>query len=1232
MVHFSNRSSSDRVFRLGRYPLVSRMFSQRAVSGLLALFFLVGMAFIWYSSAVNAGITTLTPLAKGFSQIASGNDFSCGIANGTGKVYCWGNGQYGRLGNGSTSPQAYPTPVDMTGVLAGKTAISIDAGYNMACIIASDNNGYCWGGNGSGELGNGATTDSSVPVAVSTGPTSALNGKTLKKISVGHVHTCAIASDDLAYCWGNNIAGQLGNNTTTSSSVPVAVDTGPTSGLNGKTVLDITSTNFGNIFLWQYHSHTCAVASDNKAYCWGRNNNGQLGDGTNTDRTIPVAVDTSALSALAGKNVTSISGGYYNTCAIASGAAYCWGVGTSGALGHGGTASSNYPVAVTATGVLSGKTLTDISSSGNNHSCALDNTGKAYCWGVGTLGQLGNNLSANSSDPVTVDMSGWLSGKTIKSISANGQATTLGHTCVVTTDGGAYCWGSNSISQLGTKIISSGSGQKSQVAVPVFSDNNPFSTSAWRTFANADSVTPGAPLAATNAVPTVNSTDTFRLRAGLKSTALMADIKSGNNFSCGLTQTGEVYCWGLNSNGQLGNNSTVSSADPVAVSTAGLLAGKTVTALSVGDTHACVIASDGNAYCWGNNANGQLGDSQVCGTGNCLVPVAVSKAVALSGKTVLSISAGGLHTCAIASDNLAYCWGNNATGQLGDNSTTQRTVPAAVNTSATSALNGKTVLSISASRYHTCTIASDNLAQCWGGNTSGALGDNSTTQRNRPVMVDTGASSGLSGKTVLAISTGKYYSTCAIASDNLAYCWGNNANGQLGNGNTTQSLLPKAVDMSASSALSGKTVKSISLGSYLACAIASDNLPYCWGIGSSGQIGNGTNTLTNSLPKAVTVSGQLSGKTVSTISAGLDHVCSVASDNKSYCWGSNANGQLGVSTATVNPSLVPYASNMSTMAGPQINAGENSYKLQFATRSAATCSAQVTGFTDITSATTVAFNDNPSVANNTTISSTANDPVPAAQASLQSYIDTSGSFTNPTNIASGKTGLWDFSLRTIGAPGATSYCIRMAYSDGVPMEQSLYFPEITISGSSPTLSLSFVDSGGVGVTNPTFNFGSVLNSGTFQTTTGTFGDSSRRLRLSNTTYANGWNVTIAPTAGPTATWNRSDSLAKYDLNDSGANGTDSAVDTDSLGGQLSLNPTLATLTPQAGCSTTGITKGSSGSFVEGTTNSIMLLSATSASQQNCYWDFYGAGLTQTIPASQPAGSYTISLTATAVSL
>lgn len=231
---------------------------------LFTVLFLFGTLAVWYATTVNAGITSLTPLARGFSQIASGNDFTCGIARGTGKAYCWGNGQYGRLGTGSTVSVSYPTAVDTSGVLSGKTALQIDAGYNMACMIASDNQGYCWGGNGSGELGNNTTSDSSVPVAVNT--SGVLSGKTLKKITVGHIHTCAIASDDQAYCWGNNIAGQLGNNSTSNSSVPVAVNTSGV--LSGKTILDLTSPNFGNTFLAQYYSHTCAIASDNQAYCW----------------------------------------------------------------------------------------------------------------------------------------------------------------------------------------------------------------------------------------------------------------------------------------------------------------------------------------------------------------------------------------------------------------------------------------------------------------------------------------------------------------------------------------------------------------------------------------------------------------------------------------------------------------------------------------------------------------------------------------------------------------------------------------------------------------------------------------------------------------------------------------------------------------------------------------------------------------------------------------------------
>ncbi|MBF1024810.1 MAG: hypothetical protein HXK98_02875, partial [Candidatus Nanogingivalaceae bacterium] len=203
------------------------------------------------------------------------------------------------------------------------------------CAIASDDKVYCWGDNGNGQLGNGSTTQSNVPVAVST--TGALAGKTIKRIAAGIWHTCAIASDDKVYCWGDNGNGQLGNGSTTQSNVPVAVST--TGALAGKTIKRIATGS----------DHACAVTTDNQVYCWGRNSNGELGNGSTADSNVPVAV--SMPGTLAGKTIKRLSGGSYRTCAIAyDNQVYCWGNNDHGQFGNNSTTSSRTPVATSSNG------------------------------------------------------------------------------------------------------------------------------------------------------------------------------------------------------------------------------------------------------------------------------------------------------------------------------------------------------------------------------------------------------------------------------------------------------------------------------------------------------------------------------------------------------------------------------------------------------------------------------------------------------------------------------------------------------------------------------------------------------------------------------------------------------------------------------------------------------------------------------------------------------------------
>ncbi len=307
---------------------------------------------------------------------------------------------------------------------------------SRACAISLSNRAYCWGSGSSGQLGNNSTTNSSIPVAVNT--TGVLAGKAIKQISTGFSHTCAVASDNKAYCWGRGDLGQLGNNSTTNSSIPVAVNT--TGVLAGKTIKQISAGT----------SHTCAIASDNKAYCWGAGSSGQLGNSSTTNSLIPVAVNTTGV--LAGKTIKQISAYGFHTCAVASdNKAYCWGRGDLGQLGNNSTTNSSIPVAVNTTGVLAGKAIKQIST-GFSHTCAVASDNKAYCWGRGDLGQLGNNSTTNSSIPVAVNTTGVLAGKTIKQISAG-----TSHTCAIASDDKAYCWGSGSFGALGNNSAANSS-------------------------------------------------------------------------------------------------------------------------------------------------------------------------------------------------------------------------------------------------------------------------------------------------------------------------------------------------------------------------------------------------------------------------------------------------------------------------------------------------------------------------------------------------------------------------------------------------------------------------------------------------------------------------------------------------------------------------------------------------------------------------------------------------------
>lgn len=390
----------------------------------------------------------------------------------------------------------------------------------------------------------------------------------------------------------------------------------------------------------------------------------------------------------------------------------------------------------------------------------------------------------------------------------------------------------------------------------------------------------------------------YKKAASVPSDFLVSKTSGNDNHSCALV-TGRVHCWGLNTSGQMGNGKVSPASDPISrpveVSYTDDLPAGAVTDIGTGNYFSCALAN-GNVWCWGSNTYGQLGDNT---TEPHAVPRKVITTGALSGKTITKMAVGANNVCVVASGQ-AFCWGWNEYGQLGNNSIADSPVPVAVlNTGATSALTSKTVTDIATNDYHTCAIftpaTSANNLSCWGRNAQGQLGVGSVYAYTAVPRL-----AGVSG--VSSVGLGSHH-TCVLAGNTTlrVRCWGYNAYGQLGYGDTTNRETPPGYISGGT--IATNAVTSLSVGDYHACAVVNGGA-HCWGRNSDspGQLGDGTST-DRLVPVAVSTAGVLNGKTITGVSASDFNGCAISSEKLLYCWGRNNYGQLG--DGTTNNSLVP---------------------------------------------------------------------------------------------------------------------------------------------------------------------------------------------------------------------------------------------------------------------------------------------------------------------------------------
>ncbi|HEX6048810.1 MAG TPA: hypothetical protein VFZ21_06070, partial [Gemmatimonadaceae bacterium] len=356
------------------------------------------------------------------------------------------------------------------------------------------------------------------------------------------------------------------------------------------------------------------------------------------------SVPASGAVALAAERGVVAAGGRHSCALNDSGTASCWGANDQGQLGD-GTREDHVGAAV----VAGGLSFAQISG-GTSHTCGVTREGGAYCWGNNERGQLGDATTLQRDTPVRVS-----TGASLRMVRAG-----FAHTCALSRSGDALCWGSNAYGQLGGSA-----GLTSPTPVTV---------------------------------------------SGLSFGA----VTVGWNHTCGITPAGELYCWGSNNAGQLGDGSRDDRRSPARVAT-----DTRFVAVAAGNQHTCAVSTTQDIYCWGRNNFGQLGT----GPGDRVVPTRVDVDASFA-----TVAAGAVHTCGRTSAGQLFCWGRNTVGQLGDGTTADRPTPVRV-------AGIPPVAVVQASGAHTCAATNGGETYCWGYNVEGQLGDGTRNHRSRPVRV-----------------------------------------------------------------------------------------------------------------------------------------------------------------------------------------------------------------------------------------------------------------------------------------------------------------------------------------------------------------------------------------------------------------------------------------------------------------------------------------------------------------